>query len=113
MEDAPDPQSTASARELFVYYKAAVADAPAVMMRVRSMHERLRGHCPGLTARLLRRPGSVDGLHTWMEIYAVDAGSLPEGIGPLLQATIESEAAVLRPHLAGPRHVEAFMPCAW
>jgi hypothetical protein len=46
-------------------------------------------------------------------IYAVDAGSLPEGIGPLLQATIESEAAVLRPHLAGPRHVEAFMPCAW
>ena len=99
-------------RELFVYYRAQVADAAAVRTAAEAMQLRLRARHPGLTARLLRRPDPQDDCHTWMETYAIDPACVPVGIDASLQAAIDRAAADLQPLLAGPRHTEAFIACA-
>ena len=43
-----------------------------------------------------------------MEIYASD-----DGISDAMRIDIETRALALLPVLAGPRHTEVFVPCAW
>ena len=79
---------------------------------IRPMQAQLqRTHLP-LRMRLLRRPEAVDGEQTWMETYATDASTAPEGIDADLQAAIESAAIALRPWIVGSRHTEVFIACA-
>ena len=97
-------------RELFVYYRVRAADADAARAAVLGFQRRLRARHPELIARLLRRPGAIDGRETWMETYAADAGRAPEGVDVALQAAIEAEAtAALQQWLDGPRHTEVFI----
>ena len=97
-------------RELFVYYRVREADADAARAAVLGLQARLRARHPELRARLLRRPGAIDGRQTWMETYAVDPRHAPGGVDVELQAAIEAEAAaVLQPWLDGPRHTEVFI----
>jgi Domain of unknown function (DUF4936) len=99
--------------ELFVYYRARVADAAPVQVAVEAMQARLRARHPALIARLLRRPEPQDECHTWMEAYATDPARAPAGIDASLQAAIDSAAAAeLQPLLVGPRHTEVFRACA-
>lgn len=95
--------------ELYVYYRAEPAHAEALAEAVRAMQAELSASHPGLQARLLCRPELREGLHTWMEVYA-----LPSGMEPVvLAAAIERAAAPLAGFLAGPRHAEHFVACAW
>jgi hypothetical protein len=96
-------------RELFVYYRVRADDAEAALVLVRDLQARLMAQHAGLIARLLRRPEETGGLQTWMETYAI-AGA---GIGPALQAAIDTQALTLLPLLDGPRHTEVFVACAW
>lgn len=97
-------------RELFVYYRVSVANAGAARVAVLGFQARLHSLHPELSARLLCRPGTVDGRHTWMETYATDPRRAPEGVDAQLQAAIEAEAtAALQPWLDGPRHTEVFI----
>ena len=94
--------------ELFIYYRVRSADAPAAQAAVAQFQARLRTDYPRLIARLLRRPIEENGLQTWMEIYASD-----DGIEDAMRIDIENRALALSPVLAGPRHTEVFIPCAW
>jgi hypothetical protein len=94
--------------ELFIYYRAPVAHADALAGAVRHMQQRLTAEHLGLEARLLRRADPGDGDVTWMEAYR-----LPPDADPAAWAeTIADAARALQPWLAGPRHVEHFVPCA-
>lgn len=96
-------------RELFIYYRAKVEDAQALSAAVLAAQAKVQSACPGLQARLLRRPDSRDEHHTWMEIYAL----APHGIDDTLAQQIEAQlAAALAPWIVGPRHAEGFVPCA-
>jgi hypothetical protein len=95
--------------ELFIYYRIHAAEASRAREAVQQYQHRLCERHPGLTARLLRRADDDQHTPTWMEIY-----SLPDtGDAADLQAQIEAEAAMIAPCLAGPRHTEVFVPCAW
>jgi len=98
-------------RELFIYYRAEPAAAPALQAAVQAWEAQLRLSHPGLLARLLRRPEPDDGWHTWMETYAMPASA--DGLTPALQDEIEQSArSVLAPWTTSARHVEVFHPCA-
>lgn len=100
--------SSAPGHELFVYYRAEPARAESVAAAVQQMQAQLCEACPGLQARLLRRPDLRDGLQTWMEAYR-----LPPGASTVaMAAAIERAAESLRAHLSGARHVEHFVACA-
>ena len=101
-------------RELFIYYRVHLQAAPAAKAAVEAMQARLRQRHPGLSARLLCRaePDSAPA-QTWMEIYAIDPMTHPAGITPELEGEICAEARVLATWIDGPRHTEAFRPCAW
>lgn len=101
----------AAARELFIYYRIALDDAPALQAQVLAFQQRLMADHPGLTARLLRRPEPADGWQTWMETYTMPARS--DGVTEALQHEIERVAAQADERLrVTPRHVEVFVPCA-
>ena len=99
-----------AARALYVYYRVAQRDLPAVARAVRVVQARWCARHSGLCADLLQRAdeGTAAEHVTLMETYA-----RPGGVSSALQAAIEMElAAVLAPWLQGPRHVEVFLPCA-
>jgi hypothetical protein len=100
-------------RELFIYYRSPEERAAEVARTVREFQSRLTTRHAGLTARLLRRPESIDGVHTWMETYSMNTMHNPQGVDTVLQREIEAEAAALRTCLSGERHTEVFAPCAW
>lgn len=95
-------------RELFIYYRAPQENASALHAEVSRMQTELRARHPGLQARLLRRPEAADGLHTWMETYALPQ----EGLNDALQGEIETAARAWSHWIVGPRHVERFIACA-
>lgn len=95
-------------RELYVYYRVPAAHAAQALSCAQRCLEALRVGQPDLDARLLRRPGEVEGVETWMEVYK--APRLPGGVTPTLEATIERGARPLAEWIAGPRHVEVFEP---
>jgi hypothetical protein len=98
-------------RELFIYYRATVDCADALQAAVLAMQSGLQSRHAGLQARLLRRPEPADGLHTWMETYALPLS--PEGVCDALRQEIETAAlSLLAPWVQGPRHTEVFVPCA-
>lgn len=96
--------------ELFVYYRVAPAHAAALRAAVRELQLRLVEQRPGLAARLLHRPELRDGLYTFMEAYALPAGADADAA---VLAIEHAAQAALAPWLAGPRHVERFVACAW
>jgi hypothetical protein len=91
-------------RDLYIYYRAAVMDAPKVLAAVKSLQRDLRRNY-GVQCGLKQRPEATDELHTWMEIY--------------LNAPIEFEAALsialsgssLSILIVGKRHTEYFLDC--
>jgi hypothetical protein len=93
-------------RDLYIYYKVAEREAPALWPRVQALQAELaRGH--GLAGQLRRRPEASDGQQTWMEIYP-DA---PPGIEALLADAFAAAGIAV----GGPRHTEVFTddsPCA-
>jgi len=101
-------------RQLFIYYRIAVADAAAAFAALQPVQQALCESHPGLQARLLRRTDvSSDGMCTLMETYRFDLPA--QGVSERLQADIDAAAeAVLRPWLQGARHCEVFVeiPCA-
>jgi len=101
--------SSAPGHELFIYYRAEPARAEAVATAVQRMQAQLCDACPGLQARLLRRPDQRDGLQTWMEAYRLPA----DASAVAMAAAIERAAESLQAHLSGARHVEHFVACAW
>jgi len=98
-------------RELYVYYRVAPQRAATVLPQVLNMQARLRAEHAGLVARLLRRAELSSGIETWMETYS---SNTDDGVTPALQAAIERAAAAdaFCASLDGPRHTEAFVPCA-
>ncbi|MED5622014.1 DUF4936 family protein [Ideonella sp. BN130291] len=99
-------------RRLFIYYRLAERDLAPACTAARHAQAALCARHAGLVAALLRRPeASVDGLHTVMETYVMDAQFNPAGIDAALQDMIDTElAAALRPWLAAQtRHVEVFV----
>ena len=101
-------------RDLFIYYRIDVANAPLALAAAQAMQHRLREKHPQLAVRLLRRPDEPASPttpttpQTWMETY-----SLPgTGITPELQAEIEQAASELKAYIVGERHTEIFVPCA-
>ena len=99
-------------RELYVYFRADATRADAVRTAVTAMQAQLRCEFPGLQARLLRRPDSSGGQHTWMETYAMAQGIYPDGVTELMASTIEQRALPWRDLLDGARHIEVFDACA-
>ncbi len=101
-------------RELFIYYRVHLQAVPAAKAAVVAMQTRLRQRHPGLSARLLcRAEPDAAPTQTWMETYAIDPMTDPAGITVELQAEIDTEARELAAWVDGPRHTEAFCPCAW
>lgn len=94
-----------SGTAVFVYYRVAEHDLPALRVAARAMQAALSGDEPGLHCALLRRPGLREGQVTLMETYAA-----PGGVGAALQARIDTAALALAPWIAGARHVELFEP---
>ena len=89
--------------DLYIYYRVRDDHAALLAPRVRAMQARLA------TGQLKRRPGSNDGLQTWMEIYQ-DADL---GFEAALAAAVQD--AGLPEWTQGARHTEIFTdvePCA-
>lgn len=103
--------STAPAREVFVYYRVRAEDLAAVGAAVDALHARWRELHPGLACTRLRREAEPDAslqAVTLMEVFTA-----PQGVPLAWQHAIETAAnAALAPWLAGSRHVEVFVRCA-
>lgn len=94
--------------DLYIYYKVSDAHAAGLQPAVAAMQAALALQ-HGIAGQLKRRPGSKDGLQTWMEVYA----ATPPGFPALLDQAV-THAGLAR-WIAGARHTEAFMdvaPCA-
>ena len=102
-----------SARQLFIYWRCAAAEAEAAQAAVRSLQAGLCLRHPGLSAELFLRvdgPPAPADVRTLMEVYAFRRASpgLPAGIDAALQAELLDAAQALQPWLRGARHVEVF-----
>ena len=91
--------------DLYVYYKVRIEDAA----RLEPLARRLQAQLTPAGSQLKRRPGSRDGLETWMEVYP--------GVTEAFAADLEQAAndAGLDALIVGPRRVEVFVeltPCA-
>ena len=123
-------------RRLYVYYKAAAANLPAVQRAARAMQAELIARYPGLRAELLRRPSATTAANTAANTAATTAANTaantaapsdgtiteaataavtlmeiydhPSGVDDALADDIEREAQCLRSWLQGGRHVEVF-----
>lgn len=91
--------------ELYVYYRAADADAPRIKKRVLAMQAKLIDQ-HGVQAALKRRPQEEAGMHTWMEIYT----SVPDGFTSALEQAVHD--ANLPALIHGSRHIERFVDSA-
>jgi hypothetical protein len=92
------------ARELFVYWRATLADARRAETAAAQLQAALRERHPGLVARLYRRTDSEADIATLMETY-----THPAGIDQALQAAIDDAAGrALGTWCIGTRHVEVF-----
>ncbi|MFC5462895.1 DUF4936 family protein [Massilia niabensis] len=91
--------------DLYVYYKVRDEDAA----RLEPLVRRLQAGLADGAAQLKRRPGSRDGLQTWMEVYP----DVNEAFAPALEAAaLDAGVDTL---VAGPRRAEVFVeltPCA-
>jgi Domain of unknown function (DUF4936) len=106
----------ARAAGLFIYYRVRREHLASAVAAVRALQADWQARDDTLQCELLRRSDNladdmadVDSLaETLMEIYRRDAG-----FDEAARRRIDDQAsAVLAPWLAGPRHTEAFEPCA-
>jgi hypothetical protein len=87
--------------DLYVYYKVR-SDCVALLEPLVCAMQAQLAAAHGVKAQLKRRPGELDGVQTWMEVYpSVDAGFAE------LLAQAEVEAGVLD-CIEGKRHTEVF-----
>lgn len=94
--------------DLYIYYQVRDEHADALELRLRIMQAEL-GAVTGVYGDIKRRPGSQDGLQTWMEVYL---GTGPGFDHALAAAGKEAELSEL---IEGERHTEVFTdlsPCA-
>ncbi|SHG77077.1 DUF4936 family protein [Massilia sp. CF038] len=90
--------------DLYIYYRVRDEHAAQLGPRVRAMQAALGG-----AGQLKRRPGSSDGVQTWMEIYSATAADFEARLA------LAVREAGLATWIAGERHTEAFTdvaPCA-
>lgn len=93
--------------DLYIYYQVAEGDAPALLPLIIAMQARLAAASP-VRPQLKRRPGSRDGLQTWMEVYP----AAPAGFAAALASAVTEAGLAAR--IQGARHSEEFMdliPC--
>ncbi|QGZ37728.1 uncharacterized protein DUF4936 [Pseudoduganella flava] len=91
--------------DLYVYYRVRDEDAERLLPRVRALQAALAA-AHGVAPQLKRRPGSTDGMQTWMEVYPATAAGFTDA---LAQAVSTPDlAADLGALIAGPRHTEVF-----
>ena len=85
--------------DLYVYYKVRSEDAARLAPLVR----RLQAGLAPAACQLKRRPGSSDGLETWMEVYP--------GVTEAFAAALEQAAgeAGFDGLIVGPRRAEVFV----
>jgi len=97
----------AAGRQLFVYWRCAVAERAAALAAAQALQGRLRASLPALQAGLfVRSEADAAGTATLMETYAQ-----PGGIDEATRQRIEAEAApALQAWCRGARHVEVFEP---
>lgn len=94
--------------DLYVYYKVREQDANALELNLRIMQAEL-GAATGVYGELKRRPGSTDGVQTWMEVY----NGASEDFAPALAAAVDEAGIAGLIH--GERRSETFIdidPCA-
>jgi hypothetical protein len=94
--------------DLYIYYRVQDDTAGELQEQVRTMQARL-GQQHGVAGQLKRRPGSTDGLQTWMEVYP----ATPDGFDAALELAVQQ--ARLPIMIVGARHTELFTdvaPCA-
>ena len=83
--------------DLYIYYRVRDGDAAQLAPRVRSMQAGLG------TGQLKRRPGSLEGVQTWMEIYPGATDDFDAALAAAVQGAELSEL------IQGGRHTEIFM----
>jgi hypothetical protein len=88
--------------DLYVYYRVPDNHAAQLAPRVQAMQAGLLA-AHGVSGQLKRRPGSTDGLQTWMEIYLATGA----GFDAALAAAVTQ--AALSEQIDGKRHTEVFM----
>ena len=89
---------------LYVYFKFAVQNDPAVPNAVRAMQADLGREFPQVLARLMKRPeADGEGRETWMETYEMPQ----EDLTRFRSRLDELSALYLLPH---PRRNEVFVP---
>lgn len=87
--------------DLYIYYRVQDADVAPLQAKVSVMQAHL-AQLHGVAGQLKRRPGSVEGLQTWMEVYP----ATPEGFeAALAQAVQQGDLQALT---VGARHTELF-----
>ncbi len=91
--------------DLYIYYKVRDADAPVLRERIRALQQAL-ADAHRVTGQLKRRPGSKDGLQTWMEVYPRTG----EAFGDAVERAFAG--AGITALLASPRHIEVFTDLA-
>lgn len=96
--------------ELYVYYRAESLHGDELQRVVQAWQADLSAVHSGLRARLLKRSPGEDGCETWMETYAMRPGH--ESIDASLRCSLAAGPPALGDLLRGPRHIEAFTPCA-
>lgn len=87
--------------DLYVYYRVRDARAAQLLQRLRAMHAAL-ADAHGIIGQIKRRPGSHEGVQTWMEIYPSTGG----GFDAVLERAVRD--AALAELIDGPRHTEVF-----
>ena len=87
--------------DLYIYYKVRDEHAAQLFPRVGTMQAGLDSQT-GVTGTVKRRPGSLEGRQTWMEIYL----ATPDGFDTVLAAAVRR--AGLDQFTDGPRHTEVF-----
>ena len=94
--------------DLFIYDRGPDEHAARLAPRVLAMQAALASS-HAVAGQLKRRPGSADGLQTWMEIYPATYA----GFDAALTAAVQD--AALSEFIDGKRHTEVFTdlsPCA-
>ena len=90
--------------DLYIYYRAAVIDAPAILVEAAALQRLLHDAC-GVQSTLKRRPEAVDGRHTWMEVYY----AVPEDFARQVERMLSQTGLISL--VDGTRHTEFFLDC--
>jgi hypothetical protein len=87
--------------DLYIYYQVKETDTASLQAAVVSMQAGLAQH-HGVACHLKRRPGTKDGMQTWMEVYAATPADFEAALASA------AEQAGLSAWTVGPRHTEVF-----